>query len=222
MSPTPTTVKSVAWAGEAVALIGANGAGKTTVTRVITGLKTADSGTLSFLGSRIDRLSAAAIVGHGIACVPEGRRIFQFMSVEDNLLLGAFAKKARPAMSRTLEEMFVLFPRLRERRGQMGGTLSGGEQQMLAIGRALMSLPKLLILDEPSQGLAPLIVTQVFDALSNIRSRGIAILLIEQEVKRALQFADRGYLIENGRVVLSATAEDLIGDRTIKTAYLGM
>jgi len=205
--------------GEIVALIGSNGAGKTTTLRAISGLLPIRRGLIEFEGDRLDGLSSSKVVGRGIAHVPEGRQLFPTMTVLENLELGAGAAKALKAES--LEWVFELFPRLRERRRQLAGTLSGGEQQMVAIGRGLMARPKLLMLDEPSLGLAPVVVRAIFDNLVEINRRGMAILLVEQNVLRALQLSHRGYVLENGQIVLDGLRDTLLADGHIKQAYLG-
>ncbi|MFZ1058586.1 MAG: ABC transporter ATP-binding protein [Candidatus Rokuibacteriota bacterium] len=205
--------------GEIVALIGSNGAGKTTTLRAISGLLPIQRGLIEFEGDRLDGLPSSKVVGRGIAHVPEGRQLFPTMTVLENLELGAGAVKALKAES--LEWVFELFPRLRERRRQLAGTLSGGEQQMVAIGRGLMARPKLLMLDEPSLGLAPVVVRAIFDNLVEINRRGMAILLVEQNVLRALQLSHRGYVLENGQIVLEGPRDTLLADGHIKQAYLG-
>ncbi len=205
--------------GEIVALIGGNGAGKTTTLRAISGLLPIRRGRIDFEGDRLDGLRPSKVVGRGIAHVPEGRQLFPTMTVLENLELGAGAAKALKAES--LEWVYSLFPRLRERRRQLAGTLSGGEQQMVAIGRGLMARPKLLMLDEPSLGLAPVVVRAIFDNLVEINRRGMAILLVEQNVLRALQLSHRGYVLENGQIVLDGLRETLLADGHIKQAYLG-
>lgn len=205
--------------GEIVALIGSNGAGKTTTLRAISGLLPIRRGLIEFEGDRLDGLSSSKVVGRGIAHVPEGRQLFPTMTVLENLELGAGAARALKAES--LEWVFELFPRLRERRRQLAGTLSGGEQQMVAIGRGLMARPKLLMLDEPSLGLAPVVVRAIFDNLVEINRRGMAILLVEQNVLRALQLSHRGYVLENGQIVLDGRRDTLLADGHIKQAYLG-
>ena len=205
--------------GEIVALIGGNGAGKTTTLRAISGLLPIRRGRIDFEGDRLDGLRPSKVVGRGIAHVPEGRQLFPTMTVLENLELGAGAARALKAES--LEWVYSLFPRLRERRRQLAGTLSGGEQQMVAIGRGLMARPKLLMLDEPSLGLAPVVVRAIFDNLVEINRRGMAILLVEQNVLRALQLSHRGYVLENGQIVLDGLRETLLADGHIKQAYLG-
>ena len=208
--------------GETVALIGSNGAGKTTTLRAISGLLPLRRGAIQFGGERVDGLSAARIVARGIAHVPEGRQLFPSMTVLENLELGCRSVPSRARKKETLGRVFELFPRLRERRRQLAGTLSGGEQQMCAIGRGLMACPKLLMLDEPSLGLAPVMVKAIFENLSRINAQGMTILLVEQNVLRSLQLAHRGYVLENGRIALEGPAADLLGSRHIKQAYLGL
>jgi branched-chain amino acid transport system ATP-binding protein len=205
--------------GEIVALLGANGAGKTTTLRMISGLHHASSGTVSFDGADISRLSAHEIVERGISHVPEGRRIFPQMTVLENLEIGAFHKPHVEAAK--LDEVYELFPILKDRRKQQGGNLSGGEQQMLAIGRALMAQPRLLLLDEPSMGLAPLIVQTIFEIIKTIRDQGVTVLLVEQNAAKALQLADRGYVLETGVIVLQDSADALLRDDRVRMAYLG-
>jgi branched-chain amino acid transport system ATP-binding protein len=208
--------------GEAVALIGANGAGKTTTLRAVSGLLPLRRGRIEFSGQRLDGLSSAQIVARGLAHVPEGRQLFPTMTVRENLELGARTPAARAQAGDSLEQVFDLFPRLRERAGQLAGTLSGGEQQMCAIGRGLMARPRLLMLDEPSLGLAPVMVKTIFEDLRRINGRGIAILLVEQNVLRSLHLAYRGYVLENGRMTLSGPRDDLLASGHIKQAYLGL
>ncbi|MEM1587402.1 MAG: ABC transporter ATP-binding protein [Candidatus Bathyarchaeia archaeon] len=209
--------------GELVALLGPNGAGKTTFTKAVIGLLKPKTGSIFFLGKRIDNLPTPDIVKMGVAIVPEGRRLFPLMTVKENLLMGAYAsREARKKTKDTLDRVYNLFPRLKERENQLAKTLSGGEQQMLAIGRALMSLPKLLILDEPSLGLAPNLVSDVLDVIEKLnKDDGLTILLIEQNVRAALQIADRGYVIENGRVVLEGEAGEMLKEEYIRKAYMG-
>jgi branched-chain amino acid transport system ATP-binding protein len=206
-------------AGEVVSLIGGNGAGKTTTLRAISGLLPLRSGTIEFEGERIDGRRSSDVVCRGIAHVPEGRQLFPTMSVRENLELGAIARGGRAA---ALDGVFALFPRLRERERQLAGTLSGGEQQMCAIGRGLMARPRLLLLDEPSLGLSPVIVRLIFENLAQINAQGTTILLVEQNVPRALQLCHRGYVIENGRIVLDGSRADLQASGHIKQAYLGL
>ncbi len=207
--------------GEVVTLIGGNGAGKTTTLRAVTGLLPLAGGVVEFAGERLDGLSPAQVVARGIAHVPEGRQLFPSLTVRENLELGAGRRPARERRQ-SLERVFALFPRLRERQGQPAGTLSGGEQQMCAIGRGLMARPRLLLLDEPSLGLAPVMVRAIFDDLRRINEAGTTVLLVEQNVPRALQLAHRGYVLENGRIVLSGTREELQQNPHVKQAYLGL
>lgn len=208
--------------GETVALIGANGAGKSSILRAITGLRKIKSGEIHFMGQRLDGTSAAAIVRKGIAMVPEGRRVFPFMSVKDNLLMGAFTRTDKADIEKTLESILTRFPRLRERYGQQSSTLSGGEQQMMVIGRALMAKPKLLLLDEPSLGIAPKLVQDIARAIVAIsRDEGVSVLLVEQNSRMALSISNRAYAMSTGSIVLSGNSKDLMGDDRIKAAYLG-
>jgi branched-chain amino acid transport system ATP-binding protein len=209
-------------AGEAVGVIGPNGAGKTTLMRVISGLIRPRAGSISMEGSDVLSTPPHRIVSLGIAHVPEHRRLFPRLSVEDNLKMGAYMAAAREKFAERLESVFDLFPRLKERRQQMAGTMSGGEQQMCAIGRALMSGPKLLLLDEPSAGLAPVVVQQVFELVKRIRSGGLTVLIVEQNVQQVLQIVDRAYLLEAGSIRASGTAAEVKGTDTIKQAYLGV
>ena len=206
--------------GEVVALIGSNGAGKTTTLRAVTGLLPVRRGRVEFEGERLDGLGPAQVVARGIAHVPEARQLFPSMTVRENLELGA-GRRARRARAEGLELVFALFPRLRERQAQLAGTLSGGEQQMCAIGRGLMAAPKLLLLDEPSLGLAPVTVKLIFENLKVINARGTTVLLVEQNVARALELSHRGYVIENGRIVLAGTRAELVQSAHVKRAYLG-
>jgi len=208
--------------GETVALIGSNGAGKTTTLKAITGLLPLRRGAVALDGERIDGLSPARVVGRGIAHVPEGRQLFPTMTVRENLELGAAGPDARAKRGDTLEWVLRLFPRLAERTRQLAGTLSGGEQQMCAIGRGLMARPRLLMLDEPSLGLAPVVVKQIFEVLAQINRDGTTILLVEQNVARALGLAHRGYVLENGRIALSGPRDALLASGHIKQAYLGL
>jgi branched-chain amino acid transport system ATP-binding protein len=208
--------------GEAVALIGANGAGKTTTLRAVSGLLPLRRGRIEFQGQRLDGLGPAEIVARGIAHVPEGRQLFPTMTVRENLELGARTRAARSGRAEMLERVFELFPRLRERREQVAGTLSGGEQQMCAIGRGLMARPRLLMLDEPSLGLAPVLVKAIFEDLVRINTQGITVLLVEQNVLRSLHLAHRGYVLENGRMTLSGPRDELLASGHIKQAYLGL
>lgn len=208
--------------GEIVILVGSNGAGKSTTLKAISGLVPPLTGEIRFEKNRIDCVQAYRIVEMGIAHIPEGRRLWPGLTVRENLDLGAYIKAARNARKETMEWVFKLFPRLKERLNQLAGTLSGGEQQMLAIGRGLLSKPKLLILDEPSLGLAPLLVDDVLETIQMINRQGVTILLIEQNVNRALTISTRCYVLELGRIVLSGTERDLLADERIKTAYLGL
>jgi branched-chain amino acid transport system ATP-binding protein len=207
--------------GEIVTLIGGNGAGKTTTLKTISGVRRAHPGTIEFEGERIDRLSPHEIVARGVCQAPEGRRIFPRMTVKENLEMGAYHRRDPAAVAEDFARVFALFPVLEERLGQAGGTLSGGEQQMLAIGRALMSRPRLLMLDEPSMGLAPMLVERIFDIIREINAQGTPILLIEQNAQMALQTAARGYVIESGQIVLQDRAENLLGNDQVRKAYLG-
>jgi branched-chain amino acid transport system ATP-binding protein len=208
--------------GETVALIGANGAGKSSILRAITGLRKIKSGEIHFMGQRLDGTSAAEIVRKGIAMVPEGRRVFPYMSVKDNLLMGAFTRTDKADIEKTLESILTRFPRLRERYGQQSSTLSGGEQQMMVIGRALMAKPKLLLLDEPSLGIAPKLVQDIARAIVAIsRDEGVSVLLVEQNSRMALSISNRAYAMSTGSIVLSGNSKDLMGDDRIKAAYLG-
>ncbi len=207
-------------AGEVVTLIGANGAGKTTTLNTIAGLLHPKSGSVSSMGENLASVSPHSIVSRGLALVPEGRRIFLQMTVEENLEMGAYTQK-KEAVKPLLEQVYEQFPRLKERRRQIGGTLSGGEQQMLAMGRALMSSPKLLMLDEPSMGLAPILVEQIFEIIRTLHRNGTTILLVEQNAQMALSIADRGYVLETGKITLSGTGVELANSENVKKAYLG-
>ena len=207
--------------GEVIALIGANGAGKTTTLHTITGLIQPKAGTIEFEGKDITKMPAHKIVSLGMAHVPEGRRVFQQLTVLDNLKLGAYTRKDKKNVAETLEMVYRRFPRLEERKKQIAGTLSGGEQQMLAMGRALMSEPKIIVMDEPSMGLSPLFVTEIFDIIREISEGGTTVLLVEQNAKKALSIADRAYVLETGKIVLSGNAQDLMNDDSVKKAYLG-
>ncbi len=208
--------------GEVVSIIGGNGAGKSTLLRVISGLMQASAGRITFQGTDIHTEPPENIVTHGIVHVPEGRRLFPLMSVKDNLLVGAYNKRARPDVEKTLQEVYQLLPRLAERESQLAMTLSGGEQQMVAIGRGLMSKPHLLMLDEPSLGLAPILIKDIFETVRKIADLGTTVLMVEQDVRHSLSLSDRGYVLEHGRVVMEGKASDLIDDPHIRTAYLGM
>jgi branched-chain amino acid transport system ATP-binding protein len=208
--------------GEIVTLLGANGAGKTTTMRVLSGLLRPTAGSVTFAGQPIQRLPPPRIVLAGLVQIPEGRRLWPRMTVLENLELGAYARHLRAGRHETMEWVFSLFPRLAERRRQLAGTLSGGEQQMLAIGRGLMSRPRLLMLDEPSLGLAPILVREVFNIIRQINARGVTVLLVEQNVRQALEIAHRGYVLETGRIVRSGSAHALLEDPEIKRVYLGL
>ncbi|MDR5694630.1 MAG: ABC transporter ATP-binding protein [Armatimonadota bacterium] len=208
--------------GELVALVGANGAGKSTLLKTIAGLLRPFKGHITLEGVRIDNMPPHAIVARGLALVPEGRRVFPYMTVAENLELGAFLETSRARIKEALEWVYTLFPILKERRSQLAGTLSGGEQQMLVIGRALMSRPRLLMMDEPSLGLAPAVVSTVFASIRRLLEEGITVLLVEQNVRKALELAHRGYVLENGRIVLSGASATLLSDPNVKKAYLGV
>jgi len=208
--------------GEIVTLIGANGAGKTTTMRAISGAVRATSGTIRFDGHDVTGLPAHAMPERGISHVPEGRQLFPFMTVEENLSLGAYNPRSRPRARETLRDLLELFPRLQERRRQLAGTLSGGEQQMVAIARGLMGAPRLLLLDEPSLGLSPKITEEVFARVQDIRQRGVTVLIVEQNVVDALSISDRGYVVENGRIVMQGDAKVLLRDEKVRAAYLGL
>jgi len=208
--------------GEAVGVIGPNGAGKTTLMRVISGMLSMTHGTMTLEGQAIGGLPAHHIIEHGIAHVPENRRLFPRLSVEENLRVGAFIPAARARFAEQLDYVYGMFPRLKDRRTQAAGTMSGGEQQMCAIGRALMSKPKVLLMDEPSAGLAPLVVQQVFDLVARIREQGLTVLIVEQNVQQVLDVVDRAYLLEVGAIRLSGTATELKGNSFIRESYLGL
>jgi branched-chain amino acid transport system ATP-binding protein len=208
--------------GEIVALVGANGAGKTTTLKTISGLLKPASGTIRLDGDPLESCSTMEIVERGVIHVPEGRKLFPDMTVRDNLLLGGFHASARPRQKERLEKIFDIFPRLRERQRQMAGTLSGGEQQMAAIGRGLMAGPRILMLDEPSLGLAPLLVEEMFRVVEEIKRQGVTVLLVEQNTEHALRIAHRGFVLESGRVVLSGTGAELLENRRVREAYLGL
>ena len=207
--------------GEVVALIGANGAGKTTILHTITGLIRAKAGGIVFENTDITKIPAHKIVSMGMAHVPEGRRVFAQRTVFENLKLGAFTRKCHQEFEATLKSVYKRFPRLEERRNQLAGTLSGGEQQMLAMGRALMSHPKIIVMDEPSMGLSPILVGEVFKIIEEVSASGTTILLVEQNAKKALSVADRAYVLETGNIVLSGDAKELLNDERIRKAYLG-
>ena len=207
--------------GEIVTLIGANGAGKTTTMQSIMGLIPAKAGTITYEDKSINKVPTHKIVQMGMTQVPEGRRIFQELSVYDNLVMGAFTKKDQKQVKEDIEEIYARFPRLKERKNQIAGTLSGGEQQMLAMGRAMMSRPKLLMLDEPSMGLSPLLVDEVFEIIKDFHKNGTTILLVEQNAGKSLAISDRAYVLENGKIALSGTGKELMESEDIKKAYLG-
>jgi branched-chain amino acid transport system ATP-binding protein len=208
--------------GEVVALVGANGAGKSTTLKTLSGLLRPTGGAAILGGRRLDRCTPGEVVALGLVHVPEGRKLFPQMTVVENLLLGAYAPTARPRRRERLDQVFGTFPRLGERRGQLAGTLSGGEQQMLAIGRGLMAGPRLLMLDEPSLGLAPIMVEEMFQVVREINRRGVTVLLVEQNTEHALQLAHRGYVLESGRVVLEGTGAELLANERVREAYLGL
>ncbi len=207
--------------GEVIALIGANGAGKTTILHTITGLITPKSGNIIFEGQELTKLAAHKILYKGMAHVPEGRRIFQQLTVGENLKLGAYILKNKSQIEKNLQYVYDHFPRLKERENQIAGTLSGGEQQMLAMGRALMSNPKIILMDEPSMGLSPLLVSEIFEIIKEISHEGKTVLLVEQNAKKALSIADRAYVLETGKVALSGDAKELMNNDRVKAAYLG-
>ena len=207
--------------GEVIALIGANGAGKTTILHTVSGLLSPRSGSVVFEGSDIVKIPGHKIVSRGMAHVPEGRRVFAQLSVLQNLKMGAYTRKDKEEIEETLKMIFDRFPRLEERQNQLAGTLSGGEQQMLAIGRALMSHPKLILMDEPSMGLSPILVNEIFDIIKEVSKSGTTVLLVEQNAKKALSIADRAYVLETGKIVLEGAAGDLLNNASIKKAYLG-
>ena len=209
-------------AGEIVTLVGSNGAGKTTSLKSISGLLTPRGGAIQFDGARLDTVAAHRVVDLGIAHIPEGRRLWTGLSVMETLDLGAYIQRAKSEKKETIDWVFTLFPRLAERKSQSAETLSGGEQQMLAIARGLLSKPKLLMLDEPSLGLAPVLVEQVFEVIQEINQRGVTILLVEQNVNHALAIANRGYVLETGRVIKSGKSDELLNDPQVKNAYLGL
>jgi branched-chain amino acid transport system ATP-binding protein len=208
--------------GEIVALVGANGAGKSTTIKTVSGLLRPSSGSIRFLDQHLDQIPAHKIIEHGIAQVPEGRRLFPEMTVRENLIMGALAPRAKAKRAETMEWIFGLFPRLREREKQPAGTLSGGEQQMCAVGRGLMALPRLIMFDEPSLGLAPILVADIFKIIERIKQEGVTVLIVEQNTKHTLEICDRGYVLENGRVVLTGSGQELLNDDHVKQAYLGI
>ena len=207
--------------GEVIALIGANGAGKTTILHTISGLIAPKKGSITFEGQEITKIPAHKIVENGLAQVPEGRRVFPSLSVLQNLKLGAYTRKDKKEIDDTLKMIYERFPRLEERKNQPAGTLSGGEQQMLAMGRALMSKPRIILMDEPSLGLSPIFVNEIFDIIKQVSASGTTVLLVEQNAKKALSIADRGYVLETGKIVKEGKASDLLNDEAVKKAYLG-
>lgn len=207
--------------GEVIALIGANGAGKTTILHTITGLIPSTQGSIMFQGKDITKTQGYKIVSLGMAHVPEGRRVFAQLSVYENLIMGAYTRKDKEEIQETLEKVYKRFPRLQERRNQLAGTLSGGEQQMLAMGRALMSHPQIILMDEPSMGLSPIFVNEIFDIIKEVSAQGTTVLLVEQNAKKALSIANRAYVLETGNIVLSGNAKELMNNDSIKKAYLG-
>jgi len=208
--------------GEIVALLGANGAGKSTILNTVSGLLNPANGSISFEGQPLDQVPAHKVIDYGIVQVPEGRRLFPEMTVRENLIMGSLTPKAKQKRDETMEWIFGFFPRLREREKQMAGTLSGGEQQMLAVGRGLMALPKMIMLDEPSLGLAPILVAEIFKIIKRINQEGVTVLVTEQNTKQTLEISTRGYVLENGRVVLKGTGQELLNNEHVKEAYLGI
>ena len=207
--------------GEVIALIGANGAGKTTILHTVSGLLTPKEGSITFEGQDLVKIPGHKIVSMGMAHVPEGRRVFAELSVYDNLMMGAYTRKDKKEIAETLAMVYKRFPRLEERKKQMAGTLSGGEQQMLAMGRALMSKPKIILMDEPSMGLSPILVNEIFDIIKAVSASGTTVLLVEQNAKKALSIADRAYVLETGKIILEGDAKVLMNDERVKKAYLG-
>jgi branched-chain amino acid transport system ATP-binding protein len=207
---------------EILVLVGANGAGKSTTLKTISGLLKPRKGSIEFEGVRLDTMSPDKVIGHGVVHVPEARRLFREMSVEENLIMGSLSPKARKKRYETMEWVYELFPRMKERRKQAAGTMSGGEQQMCAIGRGLMALPKVLMFDEPSLGLSPILVQEVFEIAKRINREGVTVMLVEQNVRQTLAMCDRAYVLENGRVVLEGTGKNLMNDPHVKAAYLGI
>ena len=207
--------------GEVIALIGANGAGKTTTLQTLTGIIPSKAGSITFEGKDITKIPAHKIVEMGMAHVPEGRRVFADMTVYENLLMGAYTRKDKNEIAKSLTNVYKRFPRLEERKNQRAGTLSGGEQQMLAMGRALMSKPRIILMDEPSMGLSPIFVNEIFDIIKEVSEGGTTVLLVEQNAKKALSIADRAYVLETGNITLSGKAEDLLNDESVQKAYLG-
>jgi len=207
---------------EILVLVGANGAGKSTTLKAISGLLRPRKGSIEFDGVRLDQLSPDRVIGHGVVHVPEARRLFREMSVEENLIMGSLSPEAKKKRYETMDWVYQLFPRMKERRKQATGTLSGGEQQMCAIGRGLMALPKIMMFDEPSLGLSPILVQEVFEIAKRINKEGVTVLLVEQNVRQTLAMCDRAYVLENGRVVLEGTGKDLMNNPHVKEAYLGI
>lgn len=207
--------------GEVIALIGANGAGKTTTLQTITGMLNAQAGSIRFEGTELTKIPGHKIVSMGMAHVPEGRRVFAQLSVLENLKLGAYTRKDKTEIEESLKRVYKSFPRLEERKNQLAGTLSGGEQQMLAMGRALMSKPKIILMDEPSMGLSPIFVNEIFDIIKEVSESGTTVLLVEQNAKKALSIADRAYVLETGSITLEGKADDLLHDESVQKAYLG-
>ena len=207
--------------GELISLIGSNGAGKTTTMKAITGSLGIEGGSIEYLGRDTKGKGAWDLVRQGLAMVPEGRGIFTRMTIIENLLMGAYTRSDKPAIAEDVERMFEIFPRLKERKDQLAGTMSGGEQQMLAMARALMSRPKVLLLDEPSMGLSPIMVDKIFEVVRDVSARGVTILLVEQNAQRALQIADRGYVMDSGEITMTGTGKDLLVDPKVREAYLG-
>jgi branched-chain amino acid transport system ATP-binding protein len=208
--------------GEIVALVGSNGSGKSTTLKTISGLLSPTNGSIMFQDQQLNLIPANKIIEHGVAHVPEGRRLFPEMTVRENLIMGSLAPQAKAKRNETMEWVFGLFPRLREREKQLAGTLSGGEQQMVAVGRGLMALPKLIMFDEPSLGLAPILVADIFRIIKRINKEGVTVLVTEQNTKQSLETSDRGYVLENGRVVLSGSGQELLDNEHVKQAYLGI
>ena len=208
--------------GEVVSLVGSNGAGKTTLLRILSGLEPVKSGTILYQGQDLTKIKPYEKADHGIAHIPQGRGILGSLTVKENLIMGAYPKAARAAMENNIEKSFQMFPILKERQNQMAGSLSGGEQQMLAIARALMISPKLLMLDEPSLGLAPIVVKDMFDIISAVAKQGVSILIVEQNLNQALSVADRGYVLETGQIVMEGKASELLQNEEIQAAYLGI
>ena len=208
-------------AGELVSLIGANGAGKTTTLKAITGMQPVTDGQIVYQGRQVQGRGSFELVRQGLAMVPEGRGVFTRMTITENLLMGAYIRSDKKAIQADIDRIFEIFPRLKERRDQLAGTMSGGEQQMLAMGRAMMCEPKLLLLDEPSMGLSPIMVDKIFEVVSDIAKQGVTILLVEQNAKRALQLASRGYVMDSGTISMTGTADELLHDPRVRAAYLG-